>query len=138
MELLYRGTRDGMSGEAFHNKCNNKGPTISLFKNEKGYIFGGYASIDWTSYGSYKSAPDSFIFTLTNMYNISPTKFPNSDTRFSIYDHSSRGPVFGGGYDICIYFNSSQYTNLGHSYKDEIFFFFISYINKFIIFIINF
>ena len=85
MELLYRGTRDGMSAEVFHNKCNNKGPTISLFKNEKGYIFGGYASIDWTSYGGYKSAPDSFIFTLTNMYNISPTKFPNSDTSKSIY-----------------------------------------------------
>ena len=47
MELLYRGTRDGMSANAFHNKCNNKGPTISLFKNEKGYIFGGYMSINW-------------------------------------------------------------------------------------------
>ena len=41
MELLYRGTRDGMSGNAFHNHCNNKGPTICLFKSEKGYIFGG-------------------------------------------------------------------------------------------------
>ena len=35
MKLLYRGTRDGMSVDAFHNKCNNKGPTICLFKNEK-------------------------------------------------------------------------------------------------------
>ena len=33
MELLYRGSRDGMSGDAFHNRCNNKGPTISLFQN---------------------------------------------------------------------------------------------------------
>ena len=116
MELLYRGTRDGMSGEAFHNKCNNKGPTISLFKNEKGYIFGGYASIDWTGNGGYKSAPDSFIFTLTNMYNISPTKFPNSDTRYSIYDHSSYGPTFGGGSDIITFY--SNYTNFPDSYKD--------------------
>ena len=38
MELLYRGTRDGMSADAFHNRCNNKGPTISLFKNENGYL----------------------------------------------------------------------------------------------------
>ena len=108
-----------MSEEAFHNKCNNKGPTISLFKNEKGYIFGGYASIDWQGgNGIYKSAPDSFIFTLTNMYNISPTKFPNSDTNYSIYDDSSYGPCFGGGYDIGIRFNSTHYTSLGHSYKD--------------------
>ena len=35
MKLLYRGTRDGMEGNYFHNKCNNEGPTISLFKNEK-------------------------------------------------------------------------------------------------------
>ena len=118
MELLYRGTRDGMSGEAFHNKCNNKGPTISLFKNEKGYIFGGYASIDWQGHpsGTYRSAPDSFIFTLTNMYNISPTKFPNSDTNYSIYDHSSYGPTFGSGFDIATF--GSYHTNLGHSYKD--------------------
>ena len=117
MELLYRGTRDGMSADTFHNKCNNKGPTISLFKNEKGYIFGGYAPIDWTSYGSYRSAPDSFIFTLTNMYNISPTKFPNSDTRYGILDHSPYGPCFGGGHDIHIGFNSNS-TSCPNSYKD--------------------
>ena len=119
MELLYRGTRDGMSGNAFHNKCNNKGPTISLFKNEKGYIFGGYTSIDWQggSEYNYRSAPDSFIFTLTNMYNISPTKFPNSEQNYSLCDSSSRGPTFGGGHDICIYFDH-YYTNFPHSYKD--------------------
>ena len=118
MELLYRGTRDGMSADAFHNRCNNKGPTISLFKNENGYIFGGYASIDWTSYGNYKSASDCFIFTLTNMYNIEPTKFPNTNTSKSIYDHSSYGPTFGGGYDICIWFSPNQYLTNFHSYKD--------------------
>ena len=116
MQLLYRGSRDGMSADSFHNKCNNKGPTISLFKNENGYIFGGYASIDWTSYGDWRSAPDSFIFTLTNKYNIEPTKFPNTDTRYSIYDHSNYGPTFGCGCDICSF--DSNYTNLGYSYKD--------------------
>jgi len=120
MELLYRGTRDGMSAQAFHNKCNNKGPTISLFKNEKGYIFGGYASIDWTSSNGGKSAPDSFIFTLTNMYNISPTKFPNSNTSQSIYDYSKYGPCFGSGCDIAIEFNieSQNYTHFPKSYSD--------------------
>ena len=117
MELIYRGTRDGMSAGAFHNKCNNKGPTISLFKNEKGYLFGGYASIDWKGNGGYKSAPDSFIFTLTNIYNISPTKFPNSDTNYSIYDNSSHGPSFGKGRDFHIQFNYNA-TGFPNSYKD--------------------
>jgi len=118
MKLLYRGTRDGMEGKYFHNKCNNQGPTISLFKNEKGNIFGGYASTDWTSSGSYKSAPESFIFTLTNIHGTEPTKFPNSNTNYSIYDDSSYGPTFGGGHDICIRYNNFPYSNFSHSYKD--------------------
>ncbi len=119
MELLYRGTRDGMSGNIFHNKCNNKGPTISLIKSDKGYIFGGYASIDWQGGNyTYRSAPESFIFTLTNKYEIAPTKFPNSDSKYSIEDHSSFGPVFGGGNDIGIRFPSEFYTKFPHSYKD--------------------
>ena len=117
MKLLYRGTRDGMDANYFHNKCDNKGPTISLFKNEKGYIFGGYTSIYWTSSGSYKSAPDSFIFTLTNIHGTEPTKFPNSDKNYSIFDASSYGPTFGYGNDICIYKNGS-FANFPHSYQD--------------------
>jgi len=116
MKLLYRGTRDGMDANYFHNKCNNQGPTISLYKNDKGNIFGGYASTDWTSNG-WKSASDSFIFTLTNIHGIEPTKFPNSNTSYSIYDFSNYGPSFGGGNDICIYKNGS-YSGFPHSYQD--------------------
>ena len=118
MELLYRGTKDGMSANAFHNKCNNKGPTITLIKNEKGYIFGGYNSVDWQYGDSWRSAPDSFIFTLTNKYDIAPTQFPNSDTKYSIRNYPDYGPCFGSGYDIGIRFTSSPYTNFPSSYKD--------------------
>ena len=41
MQLIYRGSRDGTTSLCFHNKCDNKGPTICLYKNEKGNIFGG-------------------------------------------------------------------------------------------------
>ena len=34
MELLYRGTRDGMTSNEFHNKCINKGKTLCLFLND--------------------------------------------------------------------------------------------------------
>ena len=118
MKLLYRGTRDGMEGNYFHNKCNNQGPTISLFKNDKGYIFGGYASTDWTSSGGYKSAPESFIFTLTNIHGTEPTKFPNSNTNYSIYDNSDRGPNFGGGHDIYTNITNSSNSYFPHSYQD--------------------
>ena len=75
MELIYRGTRDGMSSIDFHNKCDNKGKTICLFLNKKDNIFGGYSSIPWTSDGGDKIANDCFLFTLTNNYNTEPTIF---------------------------------------------------------------
>ena len=50
------------------------------------------------------------------MYNISPTKFPNSHTSKSIYDHSSYGPTFGGGHDIVVI--NSNYTGFPSAYKD--------------------
>jgi hypothetical protein len=77
MELLYRGSRDGSTSKDFHDRCDNKGPTICLYKNDKDYIFGGYASISWTNDGGYRPASDSFIFTLTNIHGTEPTKFPN-------------------------------------------------------------
>ena len=117
MELLYRGTRDGMSADVFHNKCNNKGPTISLYKNGKGYIFGGYSSIDWTGCNENRKAPGSFIFTLTNIYDLAPTKFPNLGSYIDIYDYSSSGPCFGSGRDIAIDFSFNG-TGFPSSFKD--------------------
>ena len=122
MKLLYRGTRDGMTNKCFHNKCNNQGPTISLFKNDKGNIFGGYASIDWTGNDGYKSAPDSFIFTLTNIHGTEPTKFPNSDSNYSIYDDPSYGPTFcnSSGNDIYTLYSSNNCSAsyFPYGYKD--------------------
>ena len=67
MELLYRATRDGPTSDIFHRKCDNQGATICLYKNDKS-IFGGYSSISWTNSGGSKPAPNSFLFTLLNIY----------------------------------------------------------------------
>ncbi len=125
MELIYRASKDGGTSNDFHNKCDNKGPTICLYKNEKGNIFGGYASISWDkNVCNYRSAPDSFIFTLTNIHNIQPTKFPNSiHQQYSLYFSNGYGPTFGGGHDICInsdFMNATHYANFPHSYQDNL------------------
>ena len=118
IELLYRGTRDSMKGNSFHNKCNNKGETLSLFENDQGNIFGGYASIPWESKGVYQNTPDSFVFTLTNIYNIEPTKFPSVNSGKEICDSSNYGPCFGQGKDIGIFFNGTNYSGFPKSYQD--------------------
>ena len=123
IELLYRGTKDGQGSNIFHQKCDNQGPTISLCKNEKGNIFGGYASISWTSNGGYQTANGSFLFTLTNIYNTAPTKYPNTQNYSHAVNHNSnRGPTFGGNHDLYIcnnpFDNNSSYCSLGYSYPD--------------------
>ena len=110
MELLYRETRDGSTADIFHKKCDNQGPTIVLYKNEKGNIFGGYASISWTNSGAGKAASDSFIFTLTNIHGIEPTKFINSNSNWGVYHYHNQGPVFGAD-DIFIGNDFNQNCN---------------------------
>ena len=44
----YRATTDGWSKEAFHSKCDNKGPTITLARRES-YLFGGFSYHSWQS-----------------------------------------------------------------------------------------
>ena len=124
MELIYRGTRDGSGANIFHNKCDNQGPTICLCKNEKGNIFGGYASISWTSNnGNYFTANGSFLFTLMNIHGIGPTKFPNTKNyNYAVYHNPNYGPTFGNGHDLYISDNYLNNTNsqsyLGYAYQD--------------------
>ena len=120
MELIYRGTRDGMTSNDFHNKCDNKGKTICLFLNEKDNIFGGYSSIPWQNNGGNKTANDCFLFTLTNIYNTEPTKFPYVQYR-SVYHCPNNGPYFGANYDLGFYTNFSDNSNCSgfpSSYQD--------------------
>ena len=119
IELLYRGTRDGSESKIFHEKCDNQGPTICLFENDGGFIFGGYSSISWTNSGDGHSAPESFIFTLNNIYGTSPTKFPNSDTKNSVYHRPDNGPCFYD--DIWTqkdFIKEDNYLSFPRGYKD--------------------
>ena len=40
--MLYRGSDHGWMYKDFHSRCDNKGPTISLFKVKDGDVIGGY------------------------------------------------------------------------------------------------
>ena len=120
--LLYRGTRDGASSSVFHEKCDDKGPTLCLYKNECGNIFGGYASISWKKEGDTQSAKDSFIFTLTNNFGIEPTKFKDKNTNKNVRHSSDYGPSFGEhNSDISVYSNfleKNSSSNFPEQYND--------------------
>ena len=39
MTLLYKVSRDDDTASTFHSNCDNRGPTLTLIKNTKGYRF---------------------------------------------------------------------------------------------------
>ena len=46
--LLFRASGDGFAASAFHSKCDNKGPTITVVKSGAN-IFGGFTEKPWTN-----------------------------------------------------------------------------------------
>ena len=42
--MLYRGSDHGWKRKDFHDRCDKKGPTISLFKVKDGDVIGGYTT----------------------------------------------------------------------------------------------
>ena len=68
-ELLYRGSRDGMTPSFFHQKCNGICPTISIIRTSKGLKFGGYTEKTWenNSSGAWIDDNNSFLFSVDYM-----------------------------------------------------------------------
>ena len=73
--LLFRALRDGFAASAFHTKCDNKGPTVTVVKSGAN-IFGGFTEKPWTSLG----AGRKFLLQLIIIYTwkIFPNELPDT------------------------------------------------------------
>jgi hypothetical protein len=106
-QLLYRGSRDGMTPAAFHGRCDNLGPTLVLVRH-KSSVFGGYAGKSWVcppgKDPDFIDAPDSFLFNISNPYNDPITKMPiNTSSSFrnwAMVSDRKDGPHFHSGFSI--------------------------------------
>ena len=112
--------RDGNTAAAFHEKCDDKGPTIVIAKIKNSeQIVGGYNPLDWkpVEFNSdyYKSTNDSFIFTFTDRNNLQTAKVNYPSNKYSIYCSSDRGPMFD--FDLACYNNGNWIRN-SHTYSD--------------------
>jgi hypothetical protein len=110
INLLYRATRDGFTGKAFHSKCDGKGNTISIIKNNLNYVFGGYASSAWNSSDKHINDPNAFLFSLRRAGVSFKDKFTVQRAEDALYGNSIFGPAFGS-YDILIITQSN--TSIG-------------------------
>lgn len=92
-QKIYTMSKEGNEqNKKFHECCDNKGPTLCLFKIENRDIrYGGFASASWDSNSGEKRDENAFIFSINNKKMFKSTNYDNSIYCCSIY-----GPFFGG------------------------------------------
>ena len=124
LRLLYRGSQDGFAATHFHSKCDGvDGGTITLVKDTKGNVFGGYTNQPWSSSGStYIASSCPFLFSIINPFGHDPVKLPvrSNNAGNATYLNASYGPTFGGGHDMHISdrcdVGENSYSSLGSTY----------------------
>ncbi|KAJ6239527.1 pep-cterm sorting domain-containing protein [Anaeramoeba flamelloides] len=127
LQRRFNSRTDGWEYQTFHEKCDNKGKSIVLIKLKNNSLFGGFAAIDWHSYGGYKQSTGnkSFLFSLISLDPkfLEPLKMPIYQRKgYEIACYSKHGPRFGGGTDLHLgngYENMKKfkYSYLGNTYK---------------------
>ena len=125
LSLLYRASRDGRTNEAFHARCDGKGPTLTALRSANGCVFGGFAAVSWASANDeYVKAPGSWLFSLVGVRGSRPLRMDLVDANHAkaVYHSSDYGPAFGiGGGDLRVKWSDcsgSLYSNPnGSSYR---------------------
>jgi len=122
MRLLFRSSRDGASAASFHLLCDGQGPTVTLIKSSSGYVFGGYAGVEWSSDDKWHSCPSAFLFTVTNPHGDPITRFMSNGDIYAVRCCSGYGPIFGRYGDIFVSgaFDDNSCTGFPHSYIDTL------------------
>jgi len=114
-KLIYRGSRDGYTPQAFHDKCDKYKNTVTLVHSNYGKIFGGFVDIDWVATNTYKPTPNAFLFSLSDK-----EKYDLKHASHAIYSNSGHLATFGSGFDFNLAANcdsvNSSYSNFGTGY----------------------
>ena len=68
LRLLFRGSRDGMTNDKFHELCDNQGPLLVIIKTNKDILIGAFCSISYNNSGGgfgYNVDPKVVVFSIT-------------------------------------------------------------------------
>ena len=89
LKLLYRGSENNFETEPFHSKCDKIKGTLTLIKNNKGFIFGGFTSESWEGNNILKKDEKAFCFSINHkkIYDVIKGKV-------AIKCNKNYGPVF--------------------------------------------
>lgn len=110
-QLIYRATRDGDTKKDFHRMCDDKLPTIFIFKTPKNFIFGGYTTVKSNISNNKEELvkdENAFVFSL-NQRKKNMTK----EVEHSIYKDNYHLIIFGNG-NNSIQINNNVLKNKKH------------------------
>jgi hypothetical protein len=65
----------GATSQKFHELCDDKGPTVTVYYNADDNVYGGYTSLSWKSDGGWKRDEMSFLFKIYTNKRWEPRKF---------------------------------------------------------------
>ncbi|KAM9357723.1 interferon-induced protein 44-like [Symphorus nematophorus] len=102
LQLLYKASIHGFTGAAFHQRCDNRCPTVSVGYNTSGYVFGGYTKQPFSQSGQYVRDDQAFLFTLNGEKLL---KYPVTGPANAVRMISNSGPYFG---EALVLVNGSQ------------------------------
>ncbi|KAK2835319.1 hypothetical protein Q5P01_015803 [Channa striata] len=114
LQLLYKASIHGFTGAVFHQRCDNRCPTVSVGYNSSGYVFGGYTQKPFNQSGEFVNDDKAFLFTIKEEKLI---KYPVSTPANAVKMIGNCGPCFGEAF---ILLNSSQavvHSNPGKYYN---------------------
>jgi hypothetical protein len=98
-ELLWRGSRDGFSAEAFHSLCDDRPNTLNIILDTHGNFFGGFTTVPLEYSFITKTDPtlSIFHFTIKNEYDAPPAIFPVKKDKkdYAVFCYARYGPSFG-------------------------------------------
>ena len=115
-QLLYKKSRDGDQISKFHELCDNKGPTLTIFKTEDGNIGGIYTPLSWDDHTGWKNDLDTFMFNLNKSEKCKKLK-----NECSIYLGKNYGPwIYSFGFKSTNQMNKILHggTNINDYYEN--------------------
>ncbi|XP_062570005.1 interferon-induced protein 44-like [Saccostrea cucullata] len=117
--LLYKVSRDGGSAEKFHNLCDNKGPTVTVFYNTDNNVYGGYLSETWGGTDQWCIDQKAFLFKLYSVGEWKPKKFFSNGKSNNYYKSTNYGPLFA---NLWSFYGSPEKSCCGYKMGSTSFF----------------
>lgn len=94
-ELLWQGSKVGFSSAAFHKRCDDQGPTLTIIESDNDCIFGGFTTSSWEGpkVKRMDSPRESWTFVMKNHLNQHGMFLPVDANRVEYNELG--GPCFG-------------------------------------------